>query len=457
MREITAKPGFSHPHAVRDHGMKAVNARNPARLAPPVGCRVRGDAAGPKDDVVGYLGVGVGIGIFIRRGFGDDWLGSMEQSRLSIAATTILLCLAFAPLVTAEPAPGLRVGDYWLYDVIKPGVPTKGQINISVTSSDGSGYQLKVLRVPSSGPKEFDWTLSPDLSVVEEKWAGGVKKYDPALRELPFPISVGAVADQKVSVSVTLGSGNATVTEMEHKTSVTRKETVEVPAGKFEAYVVERADVGSVSKYTIWYAPAAGAVVRREYWEGSVPRETWELSRFSYGAAPASPAELASLGPVGAGIAVGTMVLFAMALLFFRMNGRLGGPRVSRSGNMTKIAPASAADDRSTSVSPIVDKPGARPTDDTKENTAAKNAGSAATKSPKRVTPDRRRTPEELEAEYEEQVATIRARLKSEIASEPKVKQAKLLLAKAELAARQGRHDEAVDLVQTANERLAPD
>ena len=399
----------------------------------------------------------MGIGIFIRRGFGDDGQRSMKLVRSAIAATMFILCISFAPLVTAEPSPGLRVGDYWLYEVIKPGVPTKGQINVSVIASDGSGYVFKVLRVPSSGPKEFDWTLRSDLSVLEERWAGGVKKYEPALRELPFPISVGAVADQKISVSVTLGSGNATVTDLEHKTRVTRQEPVEVPAGKFEAYVAEREDVGSVSKYAIWYAPAAGAAVRREYWEGSVQRETWELSRFSFGAAPASPLELASLGPVGAGIAVGALVLFAMALVFLRKNGLLGRPKVGRSGKMRGIEAASGTKERSIAVSPSVEKRGTRSRNDTEEAAAAEKAGPTATRPPKREVPDRRRTPEELEAEYEVEVASFRARLKEKIASEPKVKQAKLLLAKAELAARQGRHDEAVELVQTANERLGAD
>jgi hypothetical protein len=448
-----------------------------------------------------------------------------------------LFVLVLVPVpAAAEPAPSLQAGDFWLYEVTKAGVPTKGQINVSVTIAEASGYTFKVLRVPSSGPKEFDWSVLPDLSVREERWAGGTKRYEPPLRELAFPIGVDALSEQKVSVTVTPTTGNSSVIEFEHRTRVVRRETVSTGAGNFDTYVAERTDIGSIAKYTIWYAPAAGAAVKRDYWEGDVLRESWSLVRFSFGAAPPAGPDFAGLGPVGAGIAVGAMALFFLGLVFLRQHGRLGARPTAAASYEIKdeeriVRPAPKAgyeiatlttsekrlrvlggsllvavispvllvfwrslggavlgflvglamvglllvangirgeETRKSRPRTISSASGEEPAFAARKE--ATSAGSEAdpgarggsVKSPQRPTaakprarpPERRRTPEELEEEYETKVVAFRARFKNADASRPAAKQAKLLLSKAELAARQGRHDEAVDLLDTAEERL---
>ena len=181
---------------------------------------------------------------------------------------------AAAPAIDAPrgplPAPTLRVGDRWRYRLL--------DVRADRVLANPSWELVEIspelrMRVTSGLPEvpPFDEVFASAWSARAENMYGHVFRFDAPVPIVPVPIEAGR------------GGGNTTVT---HPHPVTGKrlrwsqrlvvggwESVEVPAGRFDALHIDRRiaydhpDGGRNSAWRIdslWYAPRVGRWVRRE-------------------------------------------------------------------------------------------------------------------------------------------------------------------------------------------------
>jgi len=143
---------------------------------------------------------------------------------------------------------------------------------LSALPADG----VTIFAAPKSFRLEFNEPVSPLVGVFYRPAVEA--KYDRAAIEAIWPLAIG----KTVSTVVTGPHGGD-----QHLTlRVVRTETVEVPAGRYDCFVVEHdLDVGHgkwVGRSRSWYAPAVGFVVKSqlEMLAGERPpaAKDWELT-----------------------------------------------------------------------------------------------------------------------------------------------------------------------------------
>ncbi|MBF8271217.1 MAG: hypothetical protein HW380_322 [Magnetococcales bacterium] len=170
-----------------------------------------------------------------------------------------------------EP-PTWRLGSFWQYS---------DGYGLQVTEADGRSATLKRMDRPQ------DWIKRDGFFTVDSV-SNGVRRqviYRSPNPDQLFPLAVGKnisfvreyLIDNKLHV---------------HKTSwnVVGRETIEVPAGKFDCWVMvwnTRSEKSNWSGYEKWwYSPAVGNYVRLEYRYAKAPDSSRVLVRYNNGSQP---------------------------------------------------------------------------------------------------------------------------------------------------------------------------
>lgn len=165
-----------------------------------------------------------------------------------------------AAAVVDRPQP--RVGDRWQFAtrVVGGGAPLVLDHLLRETLADG-GFVIDVRRAGSAGPwlaQRFDAEFN---RVARELAPGESVRYEPAFPLFRFPLHAG----KRWALTVQQRQdGEPGARAIEVEASVTGTETVEVPAGRFEAFRIEAVHrAGPVRIDTVyWYAAQARRSVR---------------------------------------------------------------------------------------------------------------------------------------------------------------------------------------------------
>jgi hypothetical protein len=192
----------------------------------------------------------------------------------SIALVTFALAGALAPAANAQsaPAPTLKIGDRWVYNV-KSGIglaTTTYQETREVTAVSGGGAKVKVTGKTADGK---DFTRVDDYSAPGALRSGAlcydeVYRFPTPLQRVAFPITSGQRSSKWVDVVAEPGGGKGQINYFS-RTRGWEKQTT--PAGAFDAVRVDVLMVlddstpfrnGTNCNFTYWYSPAAKATVR---------------------------------------------------------------------------------------------------------------------------------------------------------------------------------------------------
>jgi hypothetical protein len=194
-------------------------------------------------------------------------------ARGSILLVTFALTGALMAAANAQsaPAPVMKVGDRWVYNVVS-GI---GLQNMSyeetreVTAVEGGGYTVKVTGRTAGGA---------DFSRMEEFSAPGMlrsgtlcldemRRYPTPLQRVAFPIAPG----QRSAKWVNVVAENGNKGQINYSFQTRSWEKVTVPAGTFDAIRVDVLMIlddatafrnGTNCNFTYWYSPAVRGPVR---------------------------------------------------------------------------------------------------------------------------------------------------------------------------------------------------
>ena len=179
----------------------------------------------------------------------------------------VLIISGFVSQAWANDAiniPDVHIGDLWKYRIID-GYTNETTLEFShrIVRIDDKEIVIQVQNKQNSGRRlqyfNREWNL---LESGEIKW----EPYNP---ENKFPLQVGMTWNQEVKASNNHGGTHSIYT----KAIIVALEKVNVPAGIFDAYRIERdieersnnSDATVIkSRDVIWYAPAVKKFVRRE-------------------------------------------------------------------------------------------------------------------------------------------------------------------------------------------------
>lgn len=181
-----------------------------------------------------------------------------------------------APLPQTPPAgtpaqvtaPAIRTGDAWAYTAYDgyTHIP-KGTVDYRVTDVQGATVTVERMHEGIASQERYTrdgaWVARPLTNLQ-------LFQYQPALQALPFPLQAGQRWREFV-VATDPASGQSYRVRVDGE--VLGWDRVRVPAGEFDALKVERHIYAGNADYfrteerireIDWYAPAVGAVVRRE-------------------------------------------------------------------------------------------------------------------------------------------------------------------------------------------------
>lgn len=180
--------------------------------------------------------------------------------------SAILLAAAIAAASSAaqaDPAqiPDFEPGDSWTFSLTDQ---WKHQVisSFTVAVKQIEGETVRLEGTDGAGAPYFQ-TLTAEGNMV----ALNGREYMPHMHHLAFPLSVGK--QWKGEYGWKRDDGAAGTIKAEY--AVTALETVEVPAGKFDAYRIEaqgwwsRENRSGKITETYWYAPATKRIVRLDY------------------------------------------------------------------------------------------------------------------------------------------------------------------------------------------------
>jgi len=230
----------------------------------------------------------------------------------------LLLTLALVPPVIGAqgPAPPLNVGDTWMYQIDTPARSYKEKDTV-VAVRDCGGGQCYVLHSESQGETNDFW-ITKDWELIRN---GGTSAsgsynftYSPPLPIYVFPLEVGKNWSWNSTFSgiLTSGSENQTYTGTIAGISrrVASKETVTVPAGEFEVFLVEHLDDKYLTR-RLWFSERVREAVKFEFYERGRSVLTGSLLSYSLAemAPSQSPSEYAMAG-VAAVVVLGAVLLY---------------------------------------------------------------------------------------------------------------------------------------------------
>lgn len=202
---------------------------------------------------------------------------------LSVLLSMLLALLAVTAQKPQVPPPDyfpLRVGDWWKYrSTTADGKQSEFTIKVLSDEKQGEGTNLYLVETLTTFQPIHDWYSKPNGQVLMHRIAYPKNEalkadYQPVKLYLKNPLSVGASWEWK-------GKGVMGV-EIEESSRVTGTETVEVPAGKFQAMKVETKVLqgGTPVTKTYWFANWIG-MVKSMTDTGSV-KSTTELLDYSF-------------------------------------------------------------------------------------------------------------------------------------------------------------------------------
>lgn len=188
------------------------------------------------------------------------------MNKFHTGASALLVSLALLPALAQQPQDPppdyfpLRVGDWWKYrSTTIDGKQSEFTIKVLSTENQAAGTDLHLVETISTFQPIHDWYSKPAGQVLMHRIAypknDALKAdYQPVKLYLKNPLSVGSSWQWK-------GKGMMGV-EIEESSRVTGTETVEVPAGRFQAMKVETNVVqgGTPVKKTSWFANGVGMV-----------------------------------------------------------------------------------------------------------------------------------------------------------------------------------------------------
>ena len=198
---------------------------------------------------------------------------------LTIAGRSILLAAIVVAGATATaanaqsaPAPAMKVGDRWVYNVQSGvGIATiTYQETREVTSVSASGFMVKVTGKTAGGA---DFTRVDDYAAPGSLRSGAlcidqVYRFPTPLQRVPFPIATGQRSSRWVNV-LTVPDGNRGQINYSFRTR--SWENLTLPAGAFNAIridvlmTLDDADAfrhATNCNFTYWYSPAVRGTVR---------------------------------------------------------------------------------------------------------------------------------------------------------------------------------------------------
>lgn len=181
---------------------------------------------------------------------------------------------AFSAGEPAIPAPALKVGDSWTYE-IKDGYNRllKDRVRQDLTEIKDQSLEIRV--VGQSGAEQDRQVYSSQWNWVSSPLLGNNRRnFDPPYAAFAFPLEVGKSWTEQSTVEDPV-SGKKNIIKVYGK--VMGWEKIKVPAGEFDAlkvtrrvYMDDREWWRSGTKiYEVdWYAPAARQVVKRTHQSG---------------------------------------------------------------------------------------------------------------------------------------------------------------------------------------------
>ena len=204
--------------------------------------------------------------------------------RLGLAA---LLSVSAAVVAAQTPQradrPEIKPGDLWVFQNRDLRTGERKDISFTVTVVDAKNMVMQ-----TGGSTSGAWTFTRDWNPTERKTGDVVAEaYKPYWPYLQFPLQVGNTWETPFEVDV-FGQFSKRVSNWRWKARVVSVETVTVAAGTFQAFRIEfqasfnsregnKTWAGTQSE-TVWYAPAAKVIVKREIVQ-SAPARNFEDRR----------------------------------------------------------------------------------------------------------------------------------------------------------------------------------
>lgn len=212
--------------------------------------------------------------------------------RFLVAALAVLLLspLALAKDV-AQPAP--VAGDFWAFDV---GGAQSGTLNVTYNGTEPQqvgGATVQALRYEWRNGGgivggQTNWYAASDFGKlrVDIQDAAGTTSYtlDSPCAEWQFPLAVGKAWNTTCTFHAA-GQPDLVITSTWR---VLREENVTVPAGTFDAVVLEQVDVGSGYRSQWWFSPQACYYVQEKDLDPNGATTHTEALRSYHCAAPAA-------------------------------------------------------------------------------------------------------------------------------------------------------------------------
>jgi hypothetical protein len=172
----------------------------------------------------------------------------------------------------AAEAPTLRVGDRWVYrasDGYRQKLVWEETHAITAVGSDGIHVDV-TLKGPSIDIARSEVLAAPGVVRSGAVYEAETDRFDPALIRYRYPLTNGARWSQRVR---DLGKPPGPYGPIDFDATVGGYESVTTPAGTFSAikirYLIQLDDetfwrYPTQCNYVVWYAPAAGQMVREE-------------------------------------------------------------------------------------------------------------------------------------------------------------------------------------------------
>jgi hypothetical protein len=203
----------------------------------------------------------------------DAGVTDPARRALLVAATALPVACAASGGGPAGPVspPTLRVGDRWRYQLVNRFNDTFVDAPTWEVVSVAPELRLTASNVRGGGTRDERWAGA--WTVRDETIFGIAMTFAEPLPLVPMPIEAG----RTVSTSTTyVTSDDPRARRWSQRLSTGPWETVEVPAGRYECLRIRRAvsfehpnpfRSASTRSETLWYAPAVGRWVQRE-WRG---------------------------------------------------------------------------------------------------------------------------------------------------------------------------------------------
>ncbi len=207
------------------------------------------------------------------------------MTKFRIFAALLLMTLPLLAVMAQKPKPTpppdyfpLRVGDSWKYrSTMADGKQSDFTLKVLSEEKEASGTNLFLMETFSTLPIH-DWYSKPAGQVLVHRVAypknAMTAEYQPVKLYLKNPLAIGAAWEWK-------GKGMMGI-DIQESNRVTGVETVDVPAGKFQAMKVETKVIqaGVPVTKTYWFANWVG-LVKSMTDTGSV-KSTAELIDYSF-------------------------------------------------------------------------------------------------------------------------------------------------------------------------------